>query len=255
MLPKPAHYLLRFDDLCPTVSARCWQHLQLMVEELQLRPILAIVPDNRDSELQHSPPDPDFWSRMRALETAGATIALHGYRHLCASSGHSLVPLHRMSEFAGVPAGTQQAWIHAGLEILRGHGLNPRMWVAPRHGLDASTLDALRLEGIELLSDGLARIPFTCGGITWIPQQLWAPVEKSCGLWTICIHPSTIDDGRVEELRTFISGHAAQFTSVDRVLAEFNPTRLGLAERAYAQCALLRIQASRVRKRWLIKSA
>ena len=245
MLKKPAQYLLRFDDLCPTVSVRCWRHLQFLVEGFQIHPILAVVPDNRDDEWRHALPDPDFWLRMRALEAAGSTVALHGYRHLCASRGRSLVPLHRMSEFAGVNATTQHAWIHEGLAILHSHGLRPRMWVAPRHGFDRNTLNALRKEGIYLLSDGLQRIPFKREGVTWIPQQLWAPVEKSSGLWTICIHPNTVTDPQVEQLRAFLGSHAAQFTSVDRVLAEFTPTRLSLAERAYAQCAVGRIRASR----------
>ena len=251
MLPKPAQYLLRFDDLCPTLSIGCWQYLQSLVEEFQLRPVLAIVPDNRDEELQQSPPDPEFWPRMRALEAAGSTIALHGYRHLCASRGRSLVPLHRMSEFAGVPAAIQQEWIHEGLAILRSHGLSPRAWVAPRHGFDANTLNAIRKEGIDLLSDGLARIPFKHGGITWIPQQLWEPVEKSSGLWTICIHPNTVTDAQFTALHAFLMTHAAQFTSVDRVLAEFNPASLNFAERASAQCALWRIQLAPPAKNWL----
>ena len=251
MLPKPAQYLLRLDDLCPTVSVRYWQRLQSLVEEFQLRPILAVVPNNHDDELKQSPLDPDFWPRMGALEATGATIALHGYRHLCAASGRSLVPLHRSSEFAGVPAATQLAWIHDGLAILRGHGLNPRIWVAPRHGFDCNTLNALRNEGIDLLSDGLARIPFKRGGMTWIPQQLWAPVEKFNGLWTICIHPNTVTVAQIADLRAFLSQHAAQFTSVDHVLAEFSPTRLNLAERAYAQCALWRIQLAHACKDWL----
>ena len=86
-----------------------------MIEEFRLQPILAVVPDNRDPELEFSPPDPEFLERMRMLEAAGATIGLHGYRHLCESRGRSLLGLARTSEFAGVAAETQRAWIHEGL--------------------------------------------------------------------------------------------------------------------------------------------
>jgi hypothetical protein len=106
------------------------------------------------------------------------------------------------------------------------------------------------MEGIQTLSDGLARRPFKRGGLTWIPQQLWAPVEKSSGLWTICIHSNTATDAQVSELRTFLSKHAAQFTSVRRVLDELEPTELSPAERLGEAFALWRIQASRMRKRW-----
>jgi len=249
MVPRPAQYLLRFDDLCPTVSHTRLQRLLTLIEEYGIRPILAVVPDNRDYDLQHSPPDPEFWDRMCSLEAAGATIALHGFQHLCMSKGRSLVPLHRHSEFAGVAEETQRQWIHAGLDILRGHGLNPRIWVAPRHGFDRSTLRALSQEGIKVLSDGFARAPFTRGGLTWIPQQLWGPVEKSCGIWTICIHSNFTHASQVAELHAFIRTHAAQFTSLDRVLAEYPPARLSPIEKLHETWALWRAQARHARRR------
>jgi predicted deacetylase len=239
-----AQYLLRIDDLCPTVSAGSWAQLQSLIDEFNLKPILAVVPDNQDPELKVSPPDPGFWEQMRALEATGAAIGLHGYRHLCINRGRSLVDLHRTSEFAGVPAATQRAWIAEGLRILRGHGLNPILWVAPRHGFDAETLRALLGEGITILSDGFSRLPFLRRGITWIPQQLWAPQEKASGLWTICVHPNTAGDAQIAELRAFLAVHAMQFTSIDRVLFRFDPTTLTLAERFHAVCALRRRKLS-----------
>jgi len=248
MLPEPAQYLLRFDDLCPTIRRDRWRQYTDLIEEFHLRPILAVVPENRDPVLEIDTPDPEFWTGMRTLEASGAAIALHGYRHLCASRSRGLAGFDRSSEFAGVSETTQREWIGAGLGILRDRGLNPQLWVAPRHGFDRGTLRALRDEGISVLSDGLARMPFLCHGLTWIPQQLWAPVEKRRGLWTICIHPNTASDRDVENLRAFLRRHSAQFTSVDRVLTEFPPGRLGLIEAARARLALSRIRASRFRR-------
>ncbi len=95
-----------------------------------------------------------------------------------------------------------------------------------------------------MLSDGFARIPFKRGGITWIPQQLWGPVEKSRGLWTICIHSNFTHAAQVDAaIRAFIRDHAAQFTSLDRVLAEYPPDRLGPIERLYEAWATWRAQA------------
>jgi predicted deacetylase len=252
MIPRPAQYLLRFDDLCPTFSRAGWERFVALIGEFGVMPIFAVVPDNQDSGLQLAPPDPAFWAGMRAMEAAGATIALHGYQHLCSSAGRGLVPLHHQTEFAGVTEQTQREWIHAGLAILRGHGLNPRIWVAPRHGFDGGTLRALAEEGIKAVSDGLARVPFTRGGVTWIPQQLWAPVAKSKGLWTICVHSNTAHDSLVDELRAFLCKHAAQFTSVERVLAELEPAELSPVERFYERFALWRIRVSRT-KNWLAR--
>jgi predicted deacetylase len=249
MILSPAQYLLRIDDLCPTVSAERWQQFQSLIEEFRLHPILAVVPDNQDPELQVSQPDPAFWDCMRALEAAGAAVGLHGYRHLCASRGRGLVDLHCVSEFAGVPAATQRSWIGEGIRILRGHGLDPNVWIAPRHGFDRNTLAALREEGILFLSDGFARVPFLQGGLTWIPQQLWAPVEKKRGLWTVCVHPNTARDAEIAALRGFLDVHAAQFTSLDRVIFRFDPATLTVAARIQAVCALRRLKISHAGRR------
>ena len=245
MVPKPAQYLLRFDDLCPTMARGSWERFLPLMEQHGIRPILAVVPDNQDRDLKRREPDAGFWDEMRRLEAGGATIALHGYRHLCSSMGRSMVPLDRHSEFAGLPAATQREWIRAGLRILRDRGLNPRVWVAPRHGFDWNTLEALRGEGIQVLSDGLARGPVLRGGVTWVPQQLWAPVEKSSGLWTICVHPNSARALLLDQLGEFVHRHATQFTSIDRVLVELDPPRLSAIERMHEAVAWWRLRTSR----------
>jgi len=251
MIPRPAQYLLRFDDLCPTHSRERWRRFTPLLAEFGIRPILAIVPDNRDPALDVSPPDAEFWDEMRALQSAGAAIGLHGYRHVCASRGRSLVPLHGRTEFAGVEEATQRAWIRAGIAILRGHGLDPSIWVAPRHGFDRATLRVLRQEGIGFVSDGFARRPFVRGGLTWIPQQLWAPEAKQSGLWTICLHANTAADSFVEQLRGFLGRHARQFTSVTGIAAEPEPAPLSFMDEMQAKAALRRVRARTGLKRML----
>ena len=249
MIPKPAQYLLRLDDLCPTISPARWGKFRLLIEEFDLHPILAVIPDNHDSELKRSSCDPSFWPELRKMEAAGAVIAMHGYRHLCLSQGSSLLGLHRRSEFAGVDLQTQRAWIGAGLSMLRDQGLNPRLWIAPRHGFDRNTLRALSDAGVDCICDGFARIPFRRGGLTWIPQQLWSPVVKSRGLWTICIHPHAARSSDIEQLRRFLRDYRQQFTSFDSVLKDFRPRPLGLRERIYQRIALWRVQRRHRRRR------
>lgn len=231
MSDAPASYLLRFDDLCPTMSRQRFDAFMAVIERHRIRPILAVVPDNQDPELKIDNPDPVFWSRMRALEASGATIALHGYRHLCQSSGRSHLGMHKQTEFAGIPETIQREWIRAGLDILRANGLSPRLFVAPRHGFDSATLQALVEEGLPILSDGFASHPFTRGEVVWIPQQLWAPVRKPLGLWTICLHTNTAQPSILEKLDVFLREYADQFTSFDRVISAAPPVQLRWTER------------------------
>jgi peptidoglycan/xylan/chitin deacetylase (PgdA/CDA1 family) len=247
MIAAPACYILRVDDLCPTVNRERWLRLAALIEEHGLKPILAIVPDNRDPDLCVSSPDENFWERMRDLQRSGAAIALHGYRHMAQSRGRSLVPIRSKSEFAGVAESVQGAWIYDSLEILRSHGLDATIWVAPRHGFDRNTLKALRAEGIRVLSDGFAPRPFMRGGVTWIPQQLWAPVLKRAGLWTICLHPNTMIEAQFDELSAFLNDHGKQFISVEEALAHFPPSRLSVSELLNEKLAYARLAARRLK--------
>jgi hypothetical protein len=225
-----------------------WRRFAALIERFGIKPILAVVPDNRDPELEVDMPDPEFWNEMLGLEARGATIGLHGFQHLCKSEGQSLVPLHLHTEFAGKSHEQQCDWICRGLAILRGHGLTPRIWVAPRHGFDVVTLRVLDEEGIALVSDGFAVGPFRAGGLTWIPQQLWGPVKKRRGLWTICLHANTATDGDVLRLEEFLTRSAGEFTSVDRVLEEWTVGPRSVADRLFHVWMVMRIRWRRFRR-------
>lgn len=249
MSARMARYLLRFDDLCPTMDRARWERFLPLLARYGIQPILAVVPDNRDPELEREPEFAGFWDEMRMLEAAGAAIGLHGYQHVCEAMERSLIPLHGKTEFAGAPMEIQREWIRAGLAILRGQRLRPQIWVAPRHGFDAATLEILRGEGMDVISDGFARGPFRDYGVVWIPQQLWGPVEKRTGLWTICIHANSATDEAVAELETFLARFAGQFTSVERVLREWEIGERPLADRGFHAWMLTRIRLSRLWRR------
>jgi len=76
MASKPAQYLIRFDDLCPTVSRERWERFLAIVARHRVKPILAVVRENRNADLKIDEPDPEFWDRMRAIEGTGATIVM-----------------------------------------------------------------------------------------------------------------------------------------------------------------------------------
>jgi predicted deacetylase len=239
-----AHYLIRFDDLCPTSLTEPMERFLSIASRYGVRPILAVIPDNQDPALKLQSPDSGFWDRIRSLEAGGATIAMHGYRHQCSSVGKSLLGLHAETEFAGVDEPQQRVWIRCGLSILRDQGLCPRLFVAPRHGFDRSTLRALAREGLGILSDGFARRPFTRHDVIWIPQQLWEPVKKSSGLWTICIHTNTAPESLAEKLERFLDQNAQHVTSFDDVIADRQPGALFWSERMGEKFANLRVRFS-----------
>jgi predicted deacetylase len=250
MNSSPPQYLIRLDDFCPTMLRDRRERFLEILASHGVSPIVAVVPDNQDPGLIRQPPDLEFWDRMRSLQAAGATIAMHGFRHVCSSRGPSVLGLHEKTEFAGVDPLLQQRWIRAGLAILRDHGLRPRLFVAPRHGFDRSTLHALAHEGLGVLSDGFARRPFTRHEILWIPQQLWEPVTQKTGLWTICLHTNTAPASLEQRLERFIAEHKGDFTSFDRAIGESQPNELNWSERIAEKLANQRVRVSNAKSPW-----
>jgi predicted deacetylase len=237
-----AEYLLRFDDFCPTMSRTRWHRFLPLIREFGIKPILSVVPDNQNPELMLSNPDPGFWIQMKQLAGAGATIAMQGFHNVCASHGKSLIGSQRETEFAGVDEGQQREWIRSGLSILRGHGLEPRLFVAPHRGFDDGTLRALGAEGFCFLSDGFGKAPYSRGGIVWIPQQISLPEYRSTGLWTISIPCNSAPNTVLGTLGEFLRRHAGQFTSFDRVLKDYEPAAFGRAERWRETAAAFRMR-------------
>lgn len=225
------HYLMRFDDLCPTMNHAKWARCEALMRRFSIRPIIAVVPENHDPKLVVDAEDPAFWHRMRGLENEGFTIALHGWRHDCRATGKSLVPLYRRSEFAGLPEDQQLRMLEKGMHILRGHGLAPRVWVAPRHGFDRATLKSLRRVGIPIVSDGYFRLPYVEDGLLWIPQQLAGPPQgKPSGVRTICLHPNTMSEAMFRSVEAFLDQHASEFLSVDEICERWGNRRKGIAD-------------------------
>ena len=59
-----------------------WLQVEKILDLHQIKPIVAVIPDNADSSFFIDPPDPDFWPNVQKWQNKGWAIALHGYQHL-----------------------------------------------------------------------------------------------------------------------------------------------------------------------------
>ena len=193
-MSRNSSYMLRFDDICPTMNWSVWARIEEVMDDHEVHPILAIVPDNRDEQLIVSEPVDDFWDRVRDWQARDWTIAIHGYRHCFETDRAGLLGLNAYSEFAGVPIERQRQKLTAALDIFRQHGVNPEVWVAPAHSFDRNTITVLMENGIKTISDGFSYRIVKRFGCTWIPQQLWRFREMPFGLWTVCLHPNAMTE-------------------------------------------------------------
>jgi predicted deacetylase len=217
--PRTAKYLLRFDDICPTMNWRVWSEIEASLTEYRLKPILAVVPDNRDPVLQVAAPAKDFWERARRWQARGWTIALHGFQHKYSARRAGIVTPKKLTEFAGVPAGEQQEKLRYGLEIFDRQGIKPTVWIAPNNSFDATTVSLLPKFGIRIICDGCFRFPFVDQQkIFWVPQQLFRFRPAPRGIWTVCYHHNRWTASDLEQFREGLRRFRADLWSLDDVL-------------------------------------
>jgi predicted deacetylase len=225
-------YLIRFDDICPTMNWAAWGAIEVELVSHSVRPLLAVVPDNRDPKLVVDAPRADFWERVRSWQQAGYAIALHGYQHRYVNDNAGLMRLNHRSEFAGLPRNEQETKLKRGLAIFAEHGVHANAWIAPAHSFDATTVALLADLGVSVISDGLSHWPFTdARGVTWIPQQLWDFSPRPAGIWTVCCHHNDWSARKIEDFARNLETYAPEITDMATVVRTFGGRRATLTDR------------------------
>ena len=248
-----AKYLLRFDDICPTMRWSVWNAVEALLVRYEVCPLLAVVPDNHDLELMVEAARNDFWDCVRQKQSHGWYIGLHGYQHRYETSESDLLGINARSEFAGLPVSIQEEKLLRGLEIFEAHGVRVDAFVAPAHSFDAATLEALRRVGICVISDGFFVRPCLYHELFWVPQQIWQFYRMPSGVWTICCHSNARWDADVERLERFLSRAQAQLISFEEAvsLAQGTPARPSdlVFSQLWAQMLRGRLRAKRLQRR------
>lgn len=163
--------LLRIDDICPTMDFHQFQIAMELMDKYNVKPLLGVVPDCQDPDLQIEPAHSNFWEFVKELQDKGYTIAMHGYIHVFDNHARGIVVKRWDSEFAGHPYEVQLEKIRKGKEILESHGIHTDIFFAPGHSYDENTLKALAACGFKYMSDGLSCKPYNLHGIICIPAR------------------------------------------------------------------------------------
>jgi hypothetical protein len=211
-------YIIRLDDACPTMNHNNWNRLEKLLTNYHIKPIVAVVPNNKDKKLMTDSEDSNFWEQVKWWQEQDWEIALHGYEHKYSTKAESIVPINNYSEFAGVPIEEQKKKIREGIKIFNKHNISCRAWIAPAHSFDENTIKALQSESnITIISDGIAWSPYYQYNMHWIPQQLWKPRKMPFGTWTICYHPDEMNNRDFEILERFLEKNHKKFLSIEEL--------------------------------------
>jgi predicted deacetylase len=226
----------RVDDVSPYMDWDRFRRLADIFNRHGVKPLLGVIPDNRDPALLKLPHNAGGWDELLALSEKGWPTAQHGYRHLYVTKNPGLLGINSYSEFAGLDLETQYVMLHNGKRSLEEHGLKSDIFMAPAHSFDRNTLRALRKLGFRTVTDGYSLFPYTRYGLKFIPCQSSQPRNLRAGVMTVCLHPNTMEEGEMESLDRWISGHRA----LVRDYAELLESRsLGAFSRAGEKVILL----------------
>jgi peptidoglycan/xylan/chitin deacetylase (PgdA/CDA1 family) len=202
---------------------RIWRLLEADLYQLNISPVMAVIPDNRDRQLMVSAPDNgDFWQHVRCWQERGWTIGMHGYQHCYLTTVAGMYGRIPRSEFAGLPYEIQEIKLRNAIRIFRENGVSPAVWVAPAHSFDLTTVSILSKLGVRIISDGYAIYPYQDDdGVTWIPQQVAKFRKLPFGIWTICCHINEWTDADTDRFRQDLRKYRDHFTAVIDVVNSY----------------------------------
>jgi hypothetical protein len=245
-----AQYLLRFDDICPTMNWGVWGKIEAILCENDIIPILAVVPENRDEALVAGEHNDRFWPMACQWHRRGWTIGMHGFRHEFVTRDAGMLSLNHYSEFAGLELSEQEAKLNAAKRIFESYGIVPEVWVAPAHSFDVSTLCGLGSVGLSVISDGYALWPYVdANGILWLPQQLWRFRHMPFGVWTVCFHINGWSSNDIRSFESAIKRYRFRITSFDAVRDKYQERKITRLDRAFSKTFLNAIKTKRMMNR------
>jgi predicted deacetylase len=242
---RSSRFLLRFDDICPTMNWNIWGSVELLLRERDLKPIIAVVPDNRDPNLVIESPRADFWDEVRKWQGWGWTIGLHGFQHRYVTKDPGLTGYKRDSEFAGLSESLQEEKLRNAVEKFNREEVVPTVWVAPSHSFDRVTVSVLRRLGIHIISDGFAFTPYYEDEMTWVPVQHQVLKRLGSGVWTICYHINSWQENDVVRFRSDLDTYMDSITSLQEVASASTRRRRDLLDKMLGAYVLARSRVSR----------
>ena len=197
-------FMIRFDDITPDMNWSKFNQGIELLKKYDIKPLLGIVPDNKDENLSIDNYCDEFFDIMVEYQKEGYIFAQHGYTHIYETVDSGVLGINNFSEFAGLSYEIQNNKIQNGKKILEEKGIKSNIFMAPGHSFDLNTIKALRENGFDYITDGMSDRVYIRNEMTFIPCTLrsW---NKLSGVDTICIHTNVMNDNSFRNLERFIN--------------------------------------------------
>lgn len=195
------------DDITPDMDWDKFLRFKSLLDEHGVKPLIGVVPDNRDKKLSLSPVRDDFWKYVKELQNDGWMVAMHGLNHLYTTKKSGFFPIGGKSEFAGLTLEKQTKMIAEGKRLLKDRGISTDIFMAPSHSFDKNTLNALKDNGFTTITDGFGSSPFCSRGMVFYPISISRSKtlkDRRDGLVTFVYHANTMDEKDFKSLKELL---------------------------------------------------
>lgn len=201
-----AKYIFRLDDICKNMNWDNYSRVKSILLENNVKPIIGVIPNNKDKEfLKYPKCNYDFWDEINKLQNLeGWSIALHGYTHVYESEDSGILRINNRSEFAGLSKEKQNKKIKKGIQVFEDKKIRIDAFMAPAHSFDKITIECLKENGINVITDGYGLYPYYEEDVLFVPQLFSRPRKMPFGIYTWCLHTNSMSDKVIDELEIFI---------------------------------------------------
>ena len=197
-------YIFRLDDITPWMNWENFDKIEKIFDKFWIKPILWVVPDNKDKNLDRFQQIEDFWWKIKSLEKKWWIVAQHWYQHKYCTENSWIIWLNKRSEFAWLSYKDQYEKIKKWKDILEKNlEINIKWWMAPANSFDNITCKVLKDLWFTHITDWIALFPFQKYWLNWLPQQIWKPKNQLFWIWTICLHINDYDKIFIKKIENF----------------------------------------------------
>ena len=216
--------LIRLDDIAENMNWDLMEKSELLFEKHGIKPVLGVIPNNKDEELLSYPKQNNFWEQLRKWRDKGWEISMHGFTHVYDKNTKKkdYFKYGGGSEFCGHSLETQMSRIESGLKKFRDEKIKIRSFFAPNHTYDKNTFAALKNSGINEIIDGYGIMPYEENNIKFIPQLFYKVLILPFGIQSTQIHLNYWEQKDFDNFKNFVEKNKNKIISYDQALNKIN---------------------------------
>lgn len=223
-MKKNTGLLIRIDDVAGNMNWNLMKKSETLFDKLNIKPLLGVIPSNKDQEILKYERKENFWSQVRNWQNKGWEIAMHGYTHVYdkETNKKDFFGYGGKSEFFGHSLEIQKKRISEGLEIFKSEGVKIRSFFAPNHTYDLNTFKALKANNLDNIIDGYGFFPYKEYDMNFIPQLFYKEIMLPFGIQSTQVHLNYMNEINFLKFEKFIINNIKNIIKFDDALDALN---------------------------------